>query len=111
MGGRGGSPRSIFEQSNIDASKSGDPALEAVAQAIRATPAFNQQLVTLAEVRDLMAQRGITDREQQDAELIRLARAQKILLVPYSNQKVMSPKDWDAQIIFGNQRKGAVMLA
>lgn len=119
MGGRGGSGRSSAAGATISKpseafgaapTSSADPALEAIQQAMMETPESNRQLISLLHARMRMADRGIVRREDQDRELLRLFRARRILLVPYSNQKVMSRGDRDAEISIGNERKGAVMM-
>jgi hypothetical protein len=73
------------------------------------TPAYNQQIIEMTAAREALSELGL-NREQQDTELLRLARARKIMLIPSSNQKVLEPEDYAAEIMFGNQRKGAVMI-
>lgn len=109
MGGRGGAPNATPGQA-ADAAAN-DRALDAVRQAIADTRTSNQQLVTLEHVRRRMSGLGISSRQEQDAELIRLARARKISLLPRVYQATMTPGERAAELIFGNERKGAVMMS
>lgn len=109
MGGRGGSPNATTQAPSRPASQ--DPALDAIQQAIKDTRKFNQQLVTLEHARVRMAERGFATREQQDAELVRLARERKILLMGRVYQATMTKGERDAELILGGERKGTVMMA
>lgn len=105
MGGRGGSGRGIVAQGPAASS---DPVFDTVARTIRSDPGAGATSITsLERVRNALS--GM-DRGEQDAEILRLARARKILLVPASNQKVMSNAERRAEIMFGNERKAHVML-
>lgn len=113
MGGRGGSGRGIAAQGPTASSTPAtaapsDPIFDIVERTIRSDPGAGATPITsLERVRNALS--GM-DRGRQDAEILRLARARKILLVPASNQKVMSNAERRAEIMFGNERKAHVML-
>lgn len=106
MGGRGGSGRSIAAQGPAAAS-GGDVALAAVDRAIARERTGS--VATLEWVREEMAKAGITGREQQDAELLRLNRSRDVLLFPMSQQSVMTQAQRDAGVMLGNQLKALIM--
>lgn len=49
-------------------------------------------------------------REEQDAELLRLARERKILFTPASNRKALTPERRAAALRVGNQDRELVSL-
>lgn len=65
---------------------------------------FKLDIVSLARMRDRLSDLGWS-RDKQDAHLMRLQRARKILMIPESNQKTLTQKERDAAIHFGGQDK------
>lgn len=111
MGGRGGSGRSIAAQgptaATPAATASNDPALAAIDRAI--AQESNGSITSLEMARQEMAKVGISGREQQDAELLRLNRSRDVLLFPMSQQSVMTQAQRDAGVMLGNQLKALIM--
>ena len=112
MGGRGGSGRSIAAQGpaapNAAATAAaGDPALAAIDRAI--AQESNGSITSLEMVRQEMAKVGITSREQQDAELLRLQRSRQVLMFSMSQQGVMTQAQRDAGIMSGNELRALIM--
>lgn len=111
MGGRGGSGRSIAAQgpaaSSSEAMASADPALAAVDRALARES--NASVTSLEMVRQEMAKVGITSRERQDAELLRLQRSRQVLMFSMSQQGVMTQAQRDAGIMLGNELRALIM--
>lgn len=91
----------------MPAAEPADPVLDAIERAIKAEK--NQYVTTMEVVRQKLSALGL-NREQQDAEIIRLTRARKIGLAPVANQKIMTDSERAARIKFGEDLNGLVMM-
>lgn len=118
MGGRGGSARSSAEgptatQTPAETPAAG-PAMSQGEQAIRQTfingtesrGQDTSEWLSLADLRDGMAARGITSRADQDREILTFVRARKgVLNTNARPEAALSQRDIDATITQGNEPK------
>lgn len=110
MGGRGGSGRSsaAAQTAVVPAMSNDEKIFTAIRRSYSGVPGVN--ISSLTDVRKELARLGMTDREEQDRELLRMYRAREINLFPASNQKVLVPEDWAAMMVVGNERRLHIMI-
>lgn len=115
MGGRGGGPNSsalgqaLKEAAAPAAQPSAvDQIIDAMSRATRKEVFGGKMIVGMFDLREQLSALG-WNREKQDAELIKASRQRKLILAPYTNQKVLIPRDREAALRLGGENKGLVM--
>lgn len=107
MGGRGGG--SPGNRGGSEASPAGD-AGEAAFRAAYKDSADLGDWVRLPALRDELASRGITRRDEQDALISKMALKPDVRVIPIANLKSLSQADRNAAIQLGGELKHAVMI-
>lgn len=108
MGGRGGgSPGNRGGQSSDSSSATGASIVRAAYEAAVTAPG---PWVRLPAIRDEMAARGLTRRDQQDAAIMDFAMQKDARVIPVANLKSLSQADRNAAIKLGGELKHAIMV-
>ena len=102
MGGRGGGSPRRGQEASV-AAKSPVNAEQAVRDAYARLVSPNGEWVNLTRLREALPESF--SRNEVDEALRSIARGPGGNLVPESNQKAMTQKDWDSTLWFGNQHK------
>lgn len=110
MGGRGGgAPGNAGRGSEATAADfRRDITVTAIRQALARFP--NSSFATLATVRQEMAARGITSREDQDAEIRALVNSGNANMIPQANLKALTSAQRDAALRIGGENKHLIQL-
>lgn len=115
MGGRGGgAPGNAGRGSEATAAQPTpadfrrDITVTAIRQALARFP--NSSFATLATVRQEMAARGITSREDQDAEIRALVNSGNANMIPQANLKALTSAQRDAALRIGGENKHLIQL-